>query len=81
MDLGTGIGLGGLALAVAAVLIKLIGNRKNNNNKKGYLLLQVFDEYKEGTTAQLSLLAQAVKDVRESDKRAHDRIYKITGSK
>ena len=79
MDIGTGIVVGSAILGTVAVAFKIFnGTKRKKNNPNGkYLLEKVFDEYKEGTNAQLVTLTKTTSDIKESMKRVHGRIDKV----
>ena len=78
MDIGTGIAIGCTVLGGVGVLFRIFPSKKKNNpgnNPNGkYLLEKVFDEYKEGTNAQLKTLTNVVTEIKDSIKRLHTRI-------
>lgn len=79
MDIGTGITIGCVILGGVATAFKLLSHtsKKGNNPGTKYLLIDVFEEHKEGVNQQLKSLIRCTGEMKDSIKRVHDRVDKL----
>lgn len=74
MEIGTGIAVGCAILGCIIAVLRILAPKVEDGSESVYLLGEVFEEYKEGTTQQLKALTRCNAELKDGLKRIHARI-------